>query len=204
MVKEAAELSEIIQNRKEKYFYDRSLKLNNPQDCLKTYWSIIKSSHNGRKIPVILSLTVNGRVVTKFKGKANIFNKYFSAVGYQKIKHILQNQNYHLVILRMKIYTKYKIVKTLDTNKVHGYDKVPLRMLKLFHKSTIKLLSINLKTRFLISGKKQVLFHDRKGEKDLIKNYRPVSFFDFNYRPVSYVAPWCSGYDYCTTSFNKA
>ena len=42
MDKEAAELSEIIQNRKEKYFYDQSLKLNNPQNCLKTYWSVIK------------------------------------------------------------------------------------------------------------------------------------------------------------------
>ena len=42
MDKEASELSEIIQNQKEKYFYDRSLKLNNPQNCLKRYWSVIK------------------------------------------------------------------------------------------------------------------------------------------------------------------
>ena len=34
---EAAELSEIIQNRKEKYFFDLSLKLNNPQTSPKTY-----------------------------------------------------------------------------------------------------------------------------------------------------------------------
>ena len=126
-----------------------------------------QTSHNGRKIPIILPLIVNGRVVTKFKGKANIFNKYFTAVGYQKIKHILQNQNYHLVILRMNIYIKYKIVKTLDTNKVHGYDKVSIRMLKLFHKSTIKLLSVNLKTRFPISGKKQVLFQLTEKEKKI-------------------------------------
>ena len=33
--KEAAELSEIIQNQKGKYFYDLSLKLNNPQTSLK-------------------------------------------------------------------------------------------------------------------------------------------------------------------------
>ena len=47
-----------------------------------------QTSHNGRKIPIILPLIVNGRVVTKFKGKANIFNKYFTAVGYQ------ENQTY--------------------------------------------------------------------------------------------------------------
>ena len=51
--KEVAELSEMKQNRKEKYFYDLSLKLNNPQTSPKTYWSIIKSCYNGRKIPII-------------------------------------------------------------------------------------------------------------------------------------------------------
>ena len=33
-----------------------------------------------------------------------------------------------------------------------------------------------MKTRFLISGKKQMLFQfTKKGEKDLVKNHRPVS-----------------------------
>ena len=40
--KEAAELSEMIQNQKERYFYDLSVKLNNTQTSSKTYWSIIK------------------------------------------------------------------------------------------------------------------------------------------------------------------
>ena len=84
--KEAAELSEMIPNRKEKYFYDLSLKVNNPQTSPKTYWSIIKSCYNGRKAPIIPPLSANGKI--------------------QKIKHVLQNQNYHLSILRMKIYTK--------------------------------------------------------------------------------------------------
>ena len=34
---EAAELSEMIQNRKERYFHDLSVKLNNPQTSPKTY-----------------------------------------------------------------------------------------------------------------------------------------------------------------------
>ena len=76
--KEAAELSEMIPNRKEKYFYDLSLKLNNPQTSPKTYWSIIKSCYNGRKIPIIPLLLVNGKIITNFKEKANLFNNYFS------------------------------------------------------------------------------------------------------------------------------
>ena len=47
--KEAAELSEMIQNPKERYFYDLSVKLNNLKTSPKTYWSIIKSSYNSIK-----------------------------------------------------------------------------------------------------------------------------------------------------------
>ena len=79
MDKEAAELSEMIQNRKERYFYDLSVKLNNPQTSPKTYWSIIKSCYNGRKIPIIPPLSVNGKIITDFNEKANLFNKYFSS-----------------------------------------------------------------------------------------------------------------------------
>ena len=54
------------QNRKEKYFYDLSLKLNNSQSSPKSYWSIIKSCHNSIKILIITLLSVNGKIVTNF------------------------------------------------------------------------------------------------------------------------------------------
>ena len=77
--KETTGLSEIIPNRKEKYFHGLSLKLNKSQTGLKTYWSIIKPCYNGRKIPIIPPLTVNEKIVTNFTEKANLFNKYFSS-----------------------------------------------------------------------------------------------------------------------------
>ena len=75
--KEAAELSEIIQNWKEKDFCDIPLKLNHPQTSPKTYWSIIKSCYNGRKIPIIPPLSVNGKIITNFKEKANLLTNIF-------------------------------------------------------------------------------------------------------------------------------
>ena len=72
-------MSEIIQNRREGYFYDLSVKLNNSQISPKTYWSIIKLCFNGRKIPIIPPLSVNGKIITNFKEKANLSNKYFSS-----------------------------------------------------------------------------------------------------------------------------
>ena len=97
MDKEAAELSEIIQNRKERYFFELSVKMNNPQTSPKTYCSIIKSCYNGRKIPIILPLSLNEKIITDFHEKAifrtDIFPLdailYQMTVSYQKIKHML-------------------------------------------------------------------------------------------------------------------
>ena len=72
--REAAELSEMIKKeRKERYFYDLSVKLNNPETSPKTYWSIIKSCYNGRKISIIPPLSVNRKVITNFKRKIQSF-----------------------------------------------------------------------------------------------------------------------------------
>ena len=90
-------------------------------------------------------------------------------VGYQKIKRILQKQNYHLWILKINIY---KIIKTLDINKAHGHEEVFIRMLKQCDKRIVKPLSIIFKNCKL--KKTNVPIH-KKGGKGLIKNYRSVS-----------------------------
>ena len=78
-------------------------------------------------------------------------------VSYQKIEHILQKLN------KIEDEDIYRIIKTLDINKAHGYDEVSIRMLKLCGESIVKPLSIifsnvNLRRLSLISGKKQMLF----------------------------------------------
>ena len=144
------ELSEMIRNRKERYFYDLSVKLNNPQTSPKTNWSIIKSCYNGRKIPIIPPLSVNGKIITNFKEKANLFNKYFSSQC-----NPLPNNRYI-----------YKIIKTLDISKASGNDEVSIRMLKLCGEGIVKPLSIifnncKLKQTFFKLWKKanDVLIH---------------------------------------------
>ena len=110
MDKEAARLSEMVQSRKERYFYDLSLKFNNPQTSPKAYWSVMKSCYHGRKIPIIPPLSVIQNLKKRLKFLTNIFRLNEAlcqiTVSYQKINHILRKQNYHVSILRMKIYTK--------------------------------------------------------------------------------------------------
>ena len=143
MNKEAAELSKIIQNRKEKYFYDLPLKLNNPQTSSKTYWSITKLCYNGRNIPIIQPLSVHWKIITNFKEKANLFNKYFSSQcnPLPNDNKLPENQIYVIETKQSSFNIEdediYRIVKTIDINKAHGHDEVSLKMLKLCDKSIV-------------------------------------------------------------------
>ena len=52
--------------------------LNNPKtSATASYWSILKTSYNGKKIPVIPSLLINNELISYCKMKANNFNSFF-------------------------------------------------------------------------------------------------------------------------------
>ena len=130
---------------------------------------------------------MNGKIITDFNEKANLFNKYFlfqcNPLPYDS--KLPENQTYitetKLSSFNIEDEDIYKIIKTLDINKAHGHDEVSIRMLKLCDKSIVKPLSIifnnyKLKNTFPNLWKKaNVIPIHKKGEKDLIKNYRPVS-----------------------------
>ena len=61
-----------------KWTYWVKKKLNNPLLQTKTYWSILKTFYNEKKIPLIPPLLVKDRFVTDAKTKANIFNNFFA------------------------------------------------------------------------------------------------------------------------------
>ena len=74
------------------------------------------------------------------------------------------------------------ILKSLDANKAHGHDDISIRMLKLSQKSILKPLKLIfencLRTRLFPDQwkKANVVPIHKKGDKQLIENYRPVSF----------------------------
>ena len=73
-----SELSSIISQRREEYYFQLPKKLNDPQTNAKTYWSILKTIFNGRKIPIIPPLLIDGKLVSDFKEKGNRFNEFFN------------------------------------------------------------------------------------------------------------------------------
>ena len=74
----SSSLTENIRSSNEKLYHKLSTELANPSTSSKTYWSIIKSFVNGKKVPIIPPLFVHDKSVTNFLEKANLFNEFFS------------------------------------------------------------------------------------------------------------------------------
>ena len=68
-------MSQVVSDKKQEYYNNLALKLNNP----KTYWSILKTFYNGKKIPVIPPLLINNKLVSNFKTKTNHFHIFFAS-----------------------------------------------------------------------------------------------------------------------------
>ena len=70
-------LSPLIEESKNQYYTHLSHKLLDPKTNQKSYWSISKTFLNIKKIPCISPILHQGKFVTDFKEKANIFNNFF-------------------------------------------------------------------------------------------------------------------------------
>ena len=66
-----------IEESKEKYYTNLSSRLANPLTSRKTYWSILKTFLNNKKIPCIPALFHENKFITDFKEKAELFNPFF-------------------------------------------------------------------------------------------------------------------------------
>ena len=72
------EINDLISATKDIYYNNLAKRLNNPLSQAKTYWSILKTFYNDKKIPIIPPLLIDDKFVTDIQTKANIFNKFFA------------------------------------------------------------------------------------------------------------------------------
>ena len=133
---------------KEKFYYKLSTKLANPSTSSKTYWSILKTFVNGKKIPVIPPLLANDKFVTNYLEKANLFNEFFDkqCQPLQSNSSFPHSNTYHaenrLNDITFDNEKQLKIFQSLDASKAHGYVVFSIRILKLSSPSIIKQLFI--------------------------------------------------------------
>ena len=182
-----SEISSYISKCKNDYFTRLGKKLGDPFRSINRYWNTQKTLWNEEKVPKIPSLLVNDKLITEFEAKANIFNEYFASqcttinnnsVLHSTLNHLTDDK---LSSFNISSEVIFQLIKNLDPNKAHGHDEIPEQMLKLCAPSICKPLTL-LFENCLRSGefpnvwkRSNIVPVHKKGDKQLIKNYRPVS-----------------------------
>ena len=147
----ANELNELISSTKALYYDNLAKKLNNPLLQAKTYWSILKTFYNDKKIPLIPPLLVDDKFVTDIQKKANVFNKFFAeqCTPLDNNSSLPVNQLFltqsRLTSLDLDDDELLKMIRALNINKAHGHDDISIRMIKICDKSFIKPLMLIFK-----------------------------------------------------------
>ena len=59
--------------------HQNAKKLSDPKTSSKTYWSILKTFYNTKKVPIIPPILIENKLETDFLKKANYFNQFFAS-----------------------------------------------------------------------------------------------------------------------------
>ena len=130
-------LSSLIEESKNQYYTRLSHKLLDPKTSQKSYWSILKTFLNNKKIPCIPPLLHQDKFVTDFKEKTNIFNNFFanqcSIVSNNSELPVILTRKTHESLSTIDFSTDdiLKIIRNLDPNKAHRHDMISIRMIKI-------------------------------------------------------------------------
>ena len=142
------ELSNLIRDTKTEYHRKIAAKLVNPSTSAKTYWSIVKTFANAKKVPVIPPLLINNEFISNFKTKADYFNRFFNqqctAISTDSSipSSINLATNEDVTTANFDEQLISKLIVTLNPNKAHGHDGLSIRMLQMGSESISKPLSI--------------------------------------------------------------
>ena len=162
-----------------------SSKLDSRDTVPKTYWSIINGFLNNKKIPTIPPVLFEGKLISDFKKKAELFNNHFaSQCSLVKNASTLPNLEYktdkRLNYFEINEDDIFSIIKNLMQIKLMDEMKYRLEYIKLCSKT----IAIPLKMIFrsmLEEGvfpdewkKSNVVPIHKRDSKNLVKNHRPI------------------------------
>ena len=180
------ECAKAIEISKHNYLSDLGNKLADKNTGQKTYWKIVNKFLNNCKIPRIPPLLVDNEFIMNCDEKALLFNKYFvsqcqpfESNSVLPPPNLLTNSKLtHFEITNEQILN---ILRTLNVNKAHGPDDISVNMIKLCENELVIPLKLIFKN-ILETGifpdqwkKANVTPVHKKDDKQLIKNYRPIS-----------------------------
>ena len=67
----------MISRRKDEYQNYIACRSSDPKNSGKTYWSVIKTFYNGKKVTIIPPLPINNKLISDFEVKVNKVNDFF-------------------------------------------------------------------------------------------------------------------------------
>ena len=178
--------SKLVDNAKHKYFTKIGCMLSDPSTGTRKYWSLIKKIINKPGIPEIPPLLENDIFVQDFAEKAQIFNDYFllQCTPLDTGSEIPSNVNEITSTIQDFLISDERIlniIRNLNPSKAHGWDEIPVRVIKICDDSLIiplKLIFINCLRHGIFPGiwkHANVVPVHKKLEKHLKENYRPIS-----------------------------
>ncbi len=186
MQKMISEGSKLIEDAKHSYFRRVGNTLADPGTSGKKYWSLINTVLNKAKIPVIPPLLENGLFITEFSEKAEIFNNHFvlqctTIDTNSTIPPNLQTPSSVINDFPISDERILNIIRSLNPNKAHGWDGISVKMIKLSDTALIIPLKIIFENCLRQGLFPEIWKHAnvvpvyKKNEKNLKKNYRPIS-----------------------------
>ena len=130
---------------------------------------------------------INNELISDFKMKSNHFNSFFTShfTPLRNNGKVPESQTYitdsKLSSLQFEDKGIIKIIRSLDINKAQGHDDISIKVLKICDLAIITLLSmifrncINNSTFPDLWKKSNICPIHKKGGKQIVNNYRPVS-----------------------------
>ena len=161
-------------------------KLADSHTAPKTYWTLLNRLLYNKKIPPIPPLLVDGKFVSDFYEKSNIFNNFFASIctpikNASTLPSFSYRTNTRIKSFDLTEKNMLSIIKSLDPTKAHGCDNLSIKMIQICK----EVITIPLKLIFdqsLKEGKfpeiwkaANVVPVHKKEDKCLVKNYRPIS-----------------------------
>ena len=160
--------------------------VNNPGTSQKSYWKIINRVMNKFRAPKIPPLLGNNLFILNYREKAQYFNDHFS----QQCNPVINNSvlpipgfltNKRLDNITIKDNEIISLIRKINPNKATGSDGISGQMLLLYDEFVILPLQI-IFTNILTTSIYPTIWKlanvtpvFKKGDKQLIKNYRPIS-----------------------------
>ena len=178
-------LKNLIEMLKQKYYSRIANKLTGTRKSPKSLLVFVKTVFNNKKFPII-PLFFHENIID-FKEKAELFSAFFakqcsSIDNNSSLPNKLNNlTEKRLTKIRFSEDGIAKIIQNLDPNKAHGHDQISIRILKICGKIISKRVEC-IFCECLNSGlfplewkKANLVPVYKKGDKQCLINYRPVS-----------------------------